>query len=63
MSNNTYRPSFLISTEVPEELHTKISEYADQNGIPVEEAYRKALKFFVAQCVHTQSTQDTTPTA
>lgn len=49
----SYEPSFLISTEVPEELHKQLEEYAQQQGISEEEVYRKALKFFATRCVHT----------
>lgn len=49
-----YEPSFLISAQVPEEYHKILEQYAKQNGVSVEDAYREAVKFFATQCVHTQ---------
>jgi hypothetical protein len=55
MSAKTYKPSFLISAEVPNELRSQLISYASRHGITEEEVYRKALKFFAARCVHTQA--------
>ena len=41
-----YEPSFLISVEVPKELHDQIAEYAQTKGVTVEEAYREAVRLF-----------------
>ena len=57
MRKQPYEPSFLISAKVPEELHSQLTEYAKSHGLSEEEACRQALKFFVAQCVHTQGGQ------
>lgn len=53
MRKTSYEPSFLISAEVPEELHAQLTAYAKANGLSEEEVYRMALKFFAAKCVHT----------
>lgn len=50
----SYEPSFLISVEVPKELHDQIAEYAKTKGMTEEQAYQEALRFFSAKCVHTQ---------
>lgn len=50
----SYEPSFLISVEVPKELHDQIAQYAKTKGVTEEQAYQEAVRFFSAQCVHTQ---------
>ena len=54
MIKSQYTPSFLVSTEVPEELYEQLNNFAAAKGLSEEQVYRKALKFFVARCVHTQ---------
>ena len=50
----SYEPSFLISVEVPKELHDQIAKYAKTKGVTEEQAYQEAVRFFSTQCVHTQ---------
>ena len=49
-----YEPSFLISAQVPDECHKILKQYAKAHGVSLENAYREAIKFFAAKCVHTQ---------
>ena len=56
-----YTPSFLVSSKIPTELYAEVEKIAKQESaaskrtVTPEDVFRRAVKFYSAQCVHTHS--------